>query len=43
MTSDDSPTPPPSALKGRRLTDEERQSRRTELGIWSNHPRSATA
>ena len=43
MTSDDSPTPPPTPMKGRRLTDEERQSRRTELGIWSNHPRSATA
>jgi hypothetical protein len=43
MTSDDSPNPPPMPLKGRRLTDQERQDRRTELGIWSNHPRTATA
>jgi NADPH-dependent stearoyl-CoA 9-desaturase len=43
MTSDDTPEPPPMPIKGRRLTDEERQTRRTELGGWSNHPRTATA
>jgi NADPH-dependent stearoyl-CoA 9-desaturase len=43
MTSDDTPEPPPAPIKGRRLTDEERQTRRTELGGWSNHPRTATA
>jgi NADPH-dependent stearoyl-CoA 9-desaturase len=38
MTRDDSPTPPPAkALKGRRLKDSERPSRRLETGIWSHH------
>ncbi len=41
MTSDDSPTPPPAVLEGRRLKDTERPTRRLETGIWSNHPRSA--
>ena len=35
LTSDDSPTPPPARSPNRRLTDEERPTRRLETGTWS--------
>jgi NADPH-dependent stearoyl-CoA 9-desaturase len=36
LTSDDSPTPPASPIdRGRRLTDDERPTRRLETGTWS--------
>jgi fatty acid desaturase len=35
MTHDDQPTPPPSRLPKRRLTDAERPTRRVETGAWS--------